>query len=234
MEFVHWLLSRIHRGAGRRSRAPTVAVAAVTSIATLLAIPAAQAASTGGVLGTGYNGYGQLCNGTTTGGSTVSGAVSPLDAGVTATAAGAVHSLALTTGGAIFACGNNLFGQLGNGTTTNSSTPVAVILPGGASAVAIAADEFHSLALTSGGAVYAWGHNAFGQLGNATTTDSSTPVAVAVPGTVTRIAAGWAFSLALTSTGAVYAWGFNGDGELGTTSTDTCATYYSCSKAVPQ
>ena len=234
MEFVHWLLSRIHRGAGRRSRAPTVAVAAVTSIATLLAIPAAQAASTGGVLGTGYNGYGQLCNGTTTGGPTASGAVSPLDAGVTATAAGAVHSLALTTGGAIFACGNNLFGQLGNGTTTNSSTPVAVILPGGASAAAIAADEFHSLALTSGGAVYAWGHNAFGQLGNGTTTDSSTPVAVAVPGTVTRIAAGWAFNLALTSTGAVYAWGFNGDGELGTTSTDTCATYYSCSKTVPQ
>ena len=178
MEFVHWLLSRIHRGAGRRSRAVTVAVVAVTSLATLLAIPAAQAASTGGVLGTGYDGYGQLCNGTTTGGSTASGAVSPLDAGATATAAGAVHSLALTTGGAIFACGNNLFGQLGNGTTTNSSTPVAVILPGGASAAAIAADEFHSLALTSGGAVYAWGHNAFGQLGNGTTTDSSTPVAV--------------------------------------------------------
>ena len=182
MEFVHWLLSRIHRGAGRRSRAVTVAVVAVTSLATLLAIPAAQAASTGGVLGTGYDGYGQLCNGTTTGGSTASGAVSPLDAGATATAAGAVHSLALTTGGAIFACGNNLFGQLGNGTTT----------------------------------------------------DSSTPVAVSVPGTVTQVAAGWSFNLALTSTGAVYAWGFNGDGELGTTSTDTCATYYSCSKTVPQ
>src|SRR5207248_2338664 len=58
---------------------------------------------------------------------------------------------------------------------------------------------------------------------------SSTPVAVAVPGTVTRIAAGWAFNLALTSTGAVYAWGFNGDGELGTTSTGTCALYYACS-----
>ncbi|HYT39579.1 MAG TPA: cell wall anchor protein [Acidimicrobiia bacterium] len=230
MNFVHWLLSKIHRGAGRRSPAATVAVAAVTSIATLLAIPAAQAASTGGVLGTGYDGYGQLCNATTTGGSTASGAGSPLDAGVTATAAGAVHSLALTAAGAVFACGNNVFGELGNGTTTNSSTPVAVTLPGGATATAIAANEFHSLALSSGGTVYAWGHNAFGQLGNGTTTDSSTPVAVTVPGTVTQIAAGWAFDLALTSTGAVYAWGFNGDGELGTTSADTCATYYSCSK----
>jgi alpha-tubulin suppressor-like RCC1 family protein len=208
-----------------------VAVATVASIAILLAIPGAQAASVGGVLGTGYNGYGQLCNGTTNAGSTPAGAVTPLDGGVSTTAAGAVHSLALKSDGTIYACGNNLFGQLGNGTTTNSSTPVAVTLPGGVTATAVAADEFHSLALTSGGAVFAWGHNAFGQLGNGTTSDSSSPVAVAVPGTVTQIAAGWAFNLALTSTGAVYAWGFNGDGELGTTSADTCALYYSCSKS---
>jgi len=189
----------------------------------------AQAPGAGSVLGTGYNGYGQLCNGSTTGALTASGAAPPLDAGVIAVSAGAVHSMALTSAGAVSTCGRNNFGQLGNGTTTDSSTPVAVTLPGGATATAIAASEYHSLALSSGGTVYAWGHNAFGQLGNGTTTDSSTPVAVAVPGTVTRIAAGWAFDLALTSTGAVYAWGFNGDGELGTTSSDTCATF-ACSK----
>jgi alpha-tubulin suppressor-like RCC1 family protein len=211
----------------------TVAMATAVLIATLLAMPAAQADSTGQVVGTGYDGYGQLCNGSTTGGSTAGGTVSPLDASVTVTAvaAGAVHSLALTSAGTIYACGRNNFGQLGNGTTTNSPTPVAVTLPGGATATAVAANEFHSLALTSGGRVYAWGHNAFGQLGNGTTTDSSTPVAVPVPGTVTQIAAGWAFNLALTSTGAVYAWGFNGDGELGASSSDTCQLYYTCSKS---
>jgi alpha-tubulin suppressor-like RCC1 family protein len=204
-------------------------VATTTSIATLLAIPAAQAAS-GALLGVGYNGYGALCNGTTNSGSTAAAASTPLDGGVSATASGAVHTVALKSDGTISTCGNNRFGQLGNGTTTTSTAPVAVTLPGGASAIAIAADEFHSLALTAGGAVYAWGHNAFGQLGNGTTTDSSTPAPVGVPGTVTQIAAGWAFNLALTSTGAVYAWGFNMDGELGTTSADTCQTYYSCSK----
>jgi alpha-tubulin suppressor-like RCC1 family protein len=189
-----------------------------------------RAPAGGAILATGYNGYGQFCNGTTTSGSTAAGAVSPLDAGVMAVAAGAVHSMALKSDGTVSTCGRNNFGQLGNGTTTDSSTPVAVTLPGTALATAIAADEYHSLALTSSGAVYAWGHNAFGQLGNGTTTDSSTPVAVAVPGTVTQIAAGWSFNLALTSTGAVYAWGYNGDGELGTTSADTCATFYACAK----
>ena len=232
MKFAHRLSSRTLRGGGRSPTA-TVAIAAAVVIATLLAMPAAQAASTGQVVDTGYNAYGQLCNGSTTGSSIAAGTVSPLDASVTVTAmaAGAVHSLALTSAGTIYACGRNNFGQLGNGTTTDSSIPVAVTLPGGATATAVAANEFHSLALTSGGTVYAWGHNAFGQLGNGTTTDSTTPVAVAVPGTVTRIAAGWAFDLALTSTGAVYAWGFNGDGELGAASTDSCGIgAYPCSK----
>jgi alpha-tubulin suppressor-like RCC1 family protein len=181
------------------------------------------------VLATGYNGYGQLCNATTAGSTVATGATSPLNAGVISVSAGSVHTMALTSAGTVYTCGRNNFGQLGNGTTTDSPTPVAVALPGGAPATAVAADEYHSLALSSAGAVYAWGHNAFGQLGNATTTDSPTPVAVAVPGTVVQIAAGWAFDLALTSTGAVYAWGYNGNGELGTASADTCAGF-ACSK----
>ena len=234
MKLAHRLSRKILRDGRWRSPTGAVAMATAALIATLLAMPAAEAASTGQMFGTGYNGYGQLCNSSMTGGSTAAGTVSPLDASVTVTAmaAGAVHTLALTSAGTIYACGRNNFGQLGNGTTTDSSTPVAVTLPGGATATAVAANEFHSLALTSGGAVFAWGHNAFGQLGNGTTTDSPTPVAVAVPGTVTQIAAGWAFDLALTSTGAVYAWGYDGDGELGATSADSCgAGAYPCSKS---
>src|SRR5450759_1953477 len=121
----------------------------------------------------------------------------------------AAGSIAVVSGSA-WAWGDNGFGQLGNGTTTNSSIPVAVSLPGGTTVIAIAGGGYHGLALT-------WGANGLGQLGNGTTADSNTPVAVSLPSGTTVIAsAGGGFhSLALTSSGQVLAWGYNSDGELG-------------------
>src|SRR5262249_25081623 len=108
-------------------------------------------------------------------------------------------------------------GQLGNGTNTDSTTPVKVTLPVGVKVTQVRAGCFDSLALTSTGKVLAWGANDFGQLGNGTTVDSDVPRNVSLPNgtTVKAIAAGEAHSLALTSTGQVLAWGFNADGELG-------------------
>jgi len=113
--------------------------------------------------------------------------------------------------------GNNSNGQLGIGTTTNSLTPVVVSLPAGVTPVAVAAGVFHSVALGSNGVVYDWGYNAFGQLGNSTYSDSSTPVAVTLPGSVsaTRISAGQYMTEALASNGNVYTWGDGAYGELG-------------------
>jgi alpha-tubulin suppressor-like RCC1 family protein len=93
--------------------------------------------------------------------------------------AGDAHTVALTAAGDAFAWGRNQEGQLGNGTTTNSRTPVAVSTS--ETFVAIATgnrDARHTVALTAAGAAFAWGYNQRGQLGNGTTTDSSTPVAV--------------------------------------------------------
>src|SRR5690606_10448884 len=73
--------------------------------------------------------------------------------------------------------GCNGFGQLGNGTNTNSSTPVAVT--GLSTVTLLGAGNDHTCALLVGGAVRCWGFNLFGNLGNGTTTDSATPVAVA-------------------------------------------------------
>ncbi len=131
-------------------------------------------------------------------------------------AAGLYHGLALTSTGAVFAWGWNIVGQLGDGSTTDSDVPVKVNLPVGTKVTAVAAGAEHNLAVTSTGAVLAWGYNADGQLGDGSTGASDVPVKVSLAtGTkVTAVAAGALHSLALTSTGAVLAWA-NGDGELG-------------------
>jgi alpha-tubulin suppressor-like RCC1 family protein len=178
--------------------------------------------STGQVLAWGWNYDGELGNGTfsTSGCFCIPSPVQvslPSGTTVTAVAGGADHSLALTSTGQVLAWGFNGSGQLGNGTSTNNSTPVAVSLPSGTIITAIAGGDAHSLALTSTGQVLAWGYNGQGQLGNGTTTRSSTPVAVSLPSgtTVTAIAGGGGHSLALTSTGQVLAWGYNNLGQLG-------------------
>ncbi|WP_027659655.1 RCC1 domain-containing protein [Salinispora fenicalii] len=180
--------------------------------------------SAGTVLAWGGNGSGQLGDGTTTDSSTPVAVDLPVGTTITAIAAGNSHSLALTSAGTVLAWGYNNFGQLGDGTTTDSSTPVAVDLPVGTTITALAGGGFHSLALTSAGAVLAWGTNGSGQLGDGTNTNSSIPVAVDLPvgTTITALAGGRFHSLAVTSVGAGLAWGLNDLGQLGDgTTTDS-------------
>ena len=135
------------------------------------------------------------------------------------------HSIALASDGTVYTWGLNQYGQLGNNTTTNSRSPIAVQAAGtpmaGKTIVQIAAGADHSLALDSDGALYAWGSNAYGQLGNGTTTNSSVPVAVKIAGTplagktIIQIVAGANHNMVLTSDGAVYTWGWNYHGQLG-------------------
>ena len=141
----------------------------------------------------------------------------PAGTRVTSVATGDNYSLAVTSAGGVLAWGQNTYGQLGNGTTTDSSTPVPVELPAGVRVTAVSAGDGQSLAVTSDGHVLAWGQNDYGELGNGTTTDSSTPVPVELPaGTrVTAVSAGYRHGVAVTSAGGVLAWGFNSGGELG-------------------
>jgi uncharacterized repeat protein (TIGR01451 family) len=185
--------------------------------------------SSGAVYAWGANGYGQLGDGTTTNRPTPV-SVSGLPAGVIAIAAGGYHSLALTSTGAIYAWGDNAYGQLGDGTTTNRLTPVPVSGLS-TSATAISANAGNSMALASGGAAYDWGDNRFGQLGdgNATQTQSASPVPVSGLAGVQAISQGGSQGLALTTAGTVYAWGDNSFGELGITTATSCLAQYYCS-----
>ena len=107
------------------------------------------------------------------------------------------HTLALTSSGSVWAWGDNLYGQLGDGTTTDAIAPVR--LSGLTNVVALAAGEADSFALRSDGTVWAWGYNTFGDLGNGTTTRSYLPTPVAgMSAGVTAITSAWFHSLALT------------------------------------
>ena len=177
----------------------------------------ARAATGGALLAWGDGASGQLGNGTTTDRHLPAAVHLPVTTKITEVRAGCFHTVALTSTGKVLAWGFNNLGQLGNGTNTDSTTPVKVTLPVGVKVTQVRAGCFDSLALTSTGKVLAWGANDFGQLGNGTTVDSDVPRNVSLPNgtTVKAIAAGEAHSLALTSTGQVLAWGFNADGELG-------------------
>ena len=167
----------------------------------------------GGVYAWGQNNFGQVGDGTMTDRNTPLALTGALSSGVTAIAGGDHHSLAIRNGG-VYAWGLNNNGQLGDGTTTNRSTPVALTGPVSSGVTAIAGAD-RSLALRNGG-LYAWGYNSNGQLGDGTRISRSTPFALtgAMSSGVTAIAAGSATTLALRN-GGIYAWGYNGDGELG-------------------
>ncbi|MBD8219070.1 Ig-like domain-containing protein [Microbacterium sp. CFBP 13617] len=165
----------------------------------------------GTVWSIGDNSLGQLGDGTTT--TRTTWAKIPSLSGVTQIAvAGSRSGYALLSTGQVRAWGSNVNGELGNGTTTNSTTPVAVSTL--TDATQIAAGTSTAYAMVAGGQVRAWGLNDQGQLGNGTTTNSTTPVTVQNITGATQIAAGAFSGFALVG-GTVRAWGSNAVGTLG-------------------
>ena len=170
--------------------------------------------TTGGAECWGYNGDGELGNGTTTD-SKVPVGVSSLSAGVTQVSAGGYHTCALTSDGGAHCWGANDFGELGDGTTTTSPTPVTVTgLDDGIQS--IVAGGLHTCAITGAGGAQCWGYNRDGELGDGTGVNNDQPVDVTgLTSGVARIAAGLAHTCAVTTAGAAECWGDGEDGDLG-------------------
>jgi len=143
--------------------------------------------------------------------------VKGLPTGVTWIAGGRDSSFAVA-GGALYAWGNNQYGQLGTGSTTSRATPYKVI---GSGVRQVESGADHTVALLTTGTVLAWGRNEYGQLGLGTA-GSNHPTPTAVPGLsgITAVRVGRDHSLAIKS-GTLYAWGRNDGGQLGVSPTAT-------------
>jgi alpha-tubulin suppressor-like RCC1 family protein len=127
--------------------------------------------------------------------------------------AGFGHSLALMSDGTVKSWGDNEYGQLGDGTTISSNTPITI--SGLTNVIGISAGVWSSYALLSDGTIKSWGYNVHGELGDGTDIDKLTPVSVIGISTAINISNGDSHAIALLNDGTVKSWGTNYEGELG-------------------
>jgi len=184
--------------------------------------------SEGRIFTWGNNNYGQLGDGTTTTRLTPTDITSLFNLSVgetiTSISLGYAHSSAITSKGFIFTWGNNSYGQLGDGTNIDRMTPIDItrfFRSPGEDIISVSLGYYHSSAITMVGRIFTWGWNAFGQLGDGTTINQSSPTNIGTKfnffwdENITHISLGNTHSSALTSYGRIFTWGDNNNGQLG-------------------
>jgi alpha-tubulin suppressor-like RCC1 family protein len=166
----------------------------------------------------GMNSYGTLGDGTNMNRQGFV-AVSSLGSTVSSVSAGYNHTCATKTDGTLWCWGDNSLGEIGDGTTTNRWTPVAVPTLGTSVAQVSVGLGFHTCARKSDGTVWCWGSNELGNLGIGTYTSTdyrTSPVQVmGLAPSVVEISAGEYHTCARQPDDSLWCWGRNGDGQLG-------------------
>ncbi len=145
----------------------------------------------------------------------------PLAASPTSISIGG-NSVCMVVSGNVKCWGYNYYGQLGNGTTTESSVPVTV--SGISNATSVSVGSSHACAILSDKTIKCWGNGYSGQLGNGNTYSSSTPVTVTGISNATMVNLGSDHTCALLSTGGVKCWGWGAYSQLGNGGTSNSST----------
>lgn len=170
----------------------------------------------------GKNDYGQLGDGTTT--STNTGRSSPVQTVSTGTTWKMVSSggygdctAAIKSDGTLWSWGRNQYGQLGDSTTTSRSSPVQIAGTNWKTLAVSVYLETSTGAIKTDGSLWTWGRNNYGQLGDGTTTDRSSPTQIS--GTWKQISTGFSYNSgymsAIKTDGSLWSWGRNNFGQFG-------------------
>src|SRR5262249_22593880 len=137
--------------------------------------------------------------------------------------AGEDHTCARLTDGTLWCWGWNYHGQLGDGSHTDSSTPVQVDRLGTLVTQVSTGRDF-TCARKQDNSLWCWGYNDYGELGNGTKVERTIPTQVSVLGVINEVSAGQYFACANDYSGFTWCWGSNLSGQLGTGFLDDRAT----------